>query len=130
MVGIGGVLRVRRWRAAQLRPTVGVNQPLSVPRPPDRCAGGANERGRSSELGRKTGAIVRIRYHRKVPCHVDTSNEDRFDIIAMSCAATERNPGIVVVFRVFFKDEFKFDVFPISGVLCDKRCPLFLVKFE
>ena len=76
------------------------------------------------------GAIVRIRYHREIPCHVNASDEDRFDVIAMLRTASERYPGIVVALRVFFKCEFKFDVFPISAVLCDKCRSLFLGEFE
>jgi len=65
------------------------------------------------------GAMVRICYHREIFRHVDTADEDRFDIVAMSLVASESHPGIIITFRVFCKSGFEFDVFPINGVLCD-----------
>ena len=64
-------------------------------------------------------AVVRIRHHREVPCHVDPGDEDGFDIITMSRISSEGNPGIVVALRVFFEGRFVFNVFPISAVLGD-----------
>ena len=64
------------------------------------------------------GAIVRICDHREVPCHVDTSDEDGFDIVAMPCVASEGYPGIIMAFCIFLKGGFEFDVFPICAVLC------------
>jgi len=65
------------------------------------------------------GAIVRIRYHREIPRHVDASDEDRFDIVAVSRIPSKHYPGIIVALRVFFKGGFEFDVFPMGAVLRD-----------
>lgn len=62
-------------------------------------------------------AIVRIRYHREISCHVDAGDEDGFDIVAMPCITGEGDPGIVMAFYVFFKGGFEFNVFPICPVL-------------
>jgi len=65
------------------------------------------------------GTVVRICYHCEILRHVDTTDEDWFDIISMSLVASESHPGIIIAFRVFCKSGFEFDVFPINGVLCD-----------
>lgn len=64
------------------------------------------------------GAIVRIRNHCEVPCHVDAGDEDGFDIVAMSRVASEGYPGIVMALCVFFKGGFEFDIFSIRAILC------------
>lgn len=76
------------------------------------------------------GAIVRIRDHREIPCHIDAGDEDGFDIVAMSCITSEGNPGIVMALRVFFKGRFEFDVLPIRVILGNQGRPLFLGEFE
>ena len=63
------------------------------------------------------GGIVRIRYHRKIPCHVDAGDKGRFYVIAMSRVASEGHPGVVMALGVFFKGGFEFNVFSISAVL-------------
>ena len=64
-------------------------------------------------------AVGRIRHHREIPCHVDPSDEDVFDIVVVSCITGEGYPGIVMALRVFFKSGFVFNVFQISAVLGD-----------
>jgi len=63
------------------------------------------------------GAIVRIRNHREIPCHIDAGDEDGFDIVAMSRVAGEGYPRIVVTLCVFLKGGLEFNVFPICVVL-------------
>ena len=75
-------------------------------------------------------AIVRIRYHREIPCHVDTGDEDRFDIVAMSRITSEGDPGIVMALYVFFKGGFEFNIFPICPILGYQGRPLFLSEFK
>ena len=64
-------------------------------------------------------AVVRIRHHREIPCHVDSGDEYGFDVVSMSCTPSERHPGIVMALRVFFKGGFVFGVLQISVVLGD-----------
>lgn len=75
-------------------------------------------------------AIVRIRDHREISCHVDAGDEDGFDVVAMSCVTSEGHPGIIMTLCVFLKGGFEFDVFPIRAVLGDQNRPLFLGEFE
>ena len=76
------------------------------------------------------GAVVRIRYHREIPCHVDPGDEDRFDVVAMPRVASEGYPGIVMTLGVFLEGGFVFNVFPISAIFCDQGRSLFLGEFE
>ena len=76
------------------------------------------------------GTIVRISDHREVPCHVDTSDEDGLDIVAMSRVASEGYPRIVMALCVFFKGGFELDIFPICAVLRHKGRPLFLCELK
>ena len=101
-----------------------------MPCAPSGCGSRGQEGNRSRELGREVGAIIRIRDHRKIPCHVDTSDEDRFDIVAMSRVASEGYPGIVMALYVFFKGGLEFDVLPIGAVLGHQGRPLFLGEFK
>lgn len=71
------------------------------------------------------GVIFRICHHREVPCHIDASDEDGFDIVAMLFIASEVYPGIVMALRVFFEGGFAFNIFLTSLVLGDKDRSLF-----
>ena len=96
-----------------------MNQPLSMPCSPNSCRSGGYEGDRSGELGQKISAIVRIRYHCEIPCHVDAGYEDGFYIVTVLRITSEGYPGIVMALRVFFKGGFSFNVLPISTVLGD-----------
>ena len=75
-------------------------------------------------------AIVRICNHREIPCHVDASDEDGFDIVAMSSVTSEGHPGVIMALCVFFKGGFEFDVFSICAVLGHYGCALFLSELK
>ena len=117
------------WRDAELRPAVGVNQPLCVPCSPSGGGGGDQEGDRSGEARGKLGAIVGICHHCEILRHIDAANEDRLDIVAVS-PTSECHPRIIMAFRVFFEGGFGFDILPVSMVIGDKGRPSFLSEFK
>jgi len=75
-------------------------------------------------------AIVRVRNHCEIPCHVDTSDEDGFDIVAMARVASEGYPGIVMAHCVFFEGGLELDVLSVRAVLGHQGRPLFLGELK
>jgi len=74
-------------------------------------------------------AIVGICHHCEILRHVDTADENGFDIVAMSLTS-EGHPGIIVAFRVFFEGGFRFNVFSIGVVVGDQDRSPFLGEFK
>jgi len=75
------------------------------------------------------GAIVGICHHCEILRHVDTADENGFDIVAMSFTS-EGHPGIIMAFRVFLEGGFWFNVFLIGVVVGDQGRPSFLGEFK
>ena len=118
----------RQWGSAYLGPTVCMDQPFGVPCSPDGRRGRGGEGHTDCELGRKAGAIIGIRYHREILCHIDAGDENRSDIAAMF--GGELYPGIIMFLHVFFEHGLMFYVFPIGVVSGDQCRSPFLGEFK
>ena len=75
-------------------------------------------------------AIIRVRHHREVLRHVDSGDDDWFDVVTVSCITSEGYPGVIMAFCVFFKSGLMFNVFSISAVLGDQGRSLFLGELK
>jgi hypothetical protein len=95
-----------RGRATLLGTTVRVDHASCPPFSPSGGRDGANHRHRDRELGPKVDGVVRISHHHEILGHVDSGDDDRLDVIAVSSLAGEPDPGIVMAFRVCFKGGF------------------------
>ena len=77
-----------------------------MPRPPNGGRGGSDHRDSDCKIQFTRSALVRIRYHREVPGHVESGHKNRLDVATVSFVTSERNPRIVVAFDIVF--EFGF----------------------
>ena len=103
--------------SALLWPVVSMGRAPRTPRPPSGSGGGSEHWNSDAQVGFKRSTLVQIRHHRKVPGHVEAVHENGLNVVSIHLVACERDPRLVVAFRIILERRLQHGIFPMRGVL-------------